>query len=375
MISHPMMPDANHDERAEQLFVRDFKKYISTDLEPQTGRLAEAVNVEADIDGDIDRLRDNLFDYHGFRTWVALKRTAQEVMWDVVSASVDRQQAALSARADIAAPLGSLLLDADLEAPDYITAQDVHLMPGGYAADDGDVRQGAIMDRGGAVYMLGLNGGPNGAQLNDARGKAVIAHLLAVYPEFKPTKILELGCGVGASTTAIARYFPDSDIYGVDIGPSMLRYAHARAESMGVRAHFSQQNAEATNFADESFDFVFTAAVFHETSAQAIPKILAEARRLLRPGGVMIHLEVPTRYQELSLWQKMNTEYETHFNNEPCWRVATSADYRALCQAAGFSDVKVGYQKATFDPQPGKEAFLDERPSNSGSWYVVSAMK
>jgi len=370
-----MMPVADHDERAEQLFVRDLKSYIAREIEPRTGRLAEAVNEAADIGGDIDRLRDQLFDYHGFRTWIALKRTSQEVLWDVVGASVARQGAALSARAEVEAPLGSLSLDPDFQAPDYVTARDVHLMPGGYGADDGGVLQGAIMDRGGAVYMLGVNGGGGRVQLNDARGKGVIAHLLAVYPGFRPARILELGCGVGASTTAVARYFPEAEIHGVDIGASMLRYAHARAEHMGLAAHFSQQDAEATRFADGHFDLVFTAAVFHETSARAIPNILAEARRLLRPGGVMVHLEVPTRYEDLSLWQKMAAEFETHFNNEPCWRIATSADYRALCQAAGFSDVRVGYQKASSDPQPGREAFLDEKPSDAGSWYVVSAVK
>ena len=34
----------------------------------------------------------------------------------------------------------------------------------------------------------------------------------------------------------------------------MLRYGHARAEAMGATIHFSQQNAECTDFADGSFD-------------------------------------------------------------------------------------------------------------------------
>ena len=90
----------------------------------------------------------------------------------------------------------------------------------------------------------------------------------------------------------------------------MLRYAHARAERLGIAVHFSQQSAEHTDFPDESFDVVYSAALIHETSHTAVPNITREMRRLLRPGGVAVHLEVPIRYDDLDLWGHLIADFE-----------------------------------------------------------------
>jgi len=73
----------------------------------------------------------------------------------------------------------------------------------------------------------------------------------------------------------------------------MVRYAHARAESLGKTVHFSQQNAEKTDYPDESFDLITSMILFHETSQKAIPNIINECYRLLKPGGYMVHGDVP----------------------------------------------------------------------------------
>jgi ubiquinone/menaquinone biosynthesis C-methylase UbiE len=246
-------------------------------------------------------------------------------------------------------------------------------MPGGYACDEGegDIRQGAIMDRGGAIYMLGRNGG----MMNDGRGQSAAAHVINVYPDFRPLRILELGCGVGVSAVAMARHFPDAEFHAVDVGGAMLRYAHARAESLGTPIHFSQQNAEGTTFEDGSFDLVFTAALYHETSAAALPKIIAEMHRLLKPGGVALNLEVPYRYDKMSIWEKVIGEFETHYNNEPFWRGAIVADYAGLMREAGFQDLQIGYQPAATDGRRDAQGFSDTPSTTGFSWFVASARK
>jgi 2-polyprenyl-3-methyl-5-hydroxy-6-metoxy-1,4-benzoquinol methylase len=373
-MSHAMMAEATHDERAEQLFTRDLKSYIYAALDPPEKILADAVAGGLDADSDVETVRDALFEHESFRSWISMKRTAQEMMWNVVGESIDRQIDVLKERAHIAKLIGSLTLDDDFTPPAYLTAQDTHLMPGGYAGDEGDIRQGAMMDRGGAVYMLGRNG-PNGGMLNDGRGQGVVSHLFDVYPDLEPRRILELGCGVGVSATAMASHFPDAEIHGIDVGASMLRYAHARAEHLGAAIHFAQQNAERTQFEDESFDLVFSAAVFHESSYSAIRNIIRESRRLLRPGGVMIHSEVPLRYSDMDLWGKLSGEFETHYNNEPCWREALSCDYVEICREAGFADPKVGFQPIAHKAVRGQHAFATSKPAGFGQWFMVSARK
>ena len=254
--------------------------------------------------------------------------------------------------------------------PEYITRGDIHLMPGGNAHDDGSILQGALMDRGGAVYMLGRNGG----MLNDLRGQTAMAHVLTRWPDMHPRRILDMGCGIGTSTVPAATCFPEAEIHGIDVGASMLRYALARAEHLGACVHFSQQSAERTDFADGSFDLVFSCVMFHETSQAATMAIIAESRRLLRPGGVAVHLEVPLLHDNSDAWVELSGELEAQYNNEPNWRGALSSDYRSLFEAAGFSAVETGYQATSPAARKGPFRYSPQSEGVFRSWFVVSGI-
>ena len=227
------------------------------------------------------------------------------------------------------------------------------------------------MDRGGAVYMLGRNGG----LMNDGRGHTLAAHVYACYRDLAPQRIVELGCGVGASTVPVAKCFPAAETFGVDVGSSVLRYAHARAAHLGARIHFVQDNAEHTRFEAGTFDLVFTCAVLHETSEAAMVAIMHESFRLLRAGGVAVHLEVPNHYEALGIWERVCGEWEADYNNEPNWKEAISADYEALMHAAGFPDVLTGYQATSFAAKPGGGGFSDQSAGTFRSQFVASARK
>lgn len=369
--THPMIAQPSHDELVEQLFVRDLKLHVMQTLEPAQRKLAGAIVAKTEglaTNDPVGDLRGRMEAFDSFRSWLGVKRESQRQLWAAVGDSVERQADALETLGAVEHPKGSVRVDPMFAAPDYIDRGDIHLMPGGNAHDDGSLLQGAVMDRGGAVYMLGRNGG----MLNDLRGQTAIAHLLTVYPELEPKRILDLGCGIGTSTVPAAIAFPDAEVHGVDVGASMLRYAHARAEHLGAAVHFSQQNAEHTDFPDGHFDVVYSCVVLHETSQAAIAAILAESRRLLRPGGVAIHLEVPLIHNFGDLWEELSSELEAQFNNEPNWRGALSSDYGALMQAAGFEDVRVGYQSTAFNARAGVKVFKDTSDGVFRSWFVTS---
>ena len=370
-MTHPMLARANHDEAVEQLFVRDLKQYLTAEIEPHQRVLAERLDPGTGHNARAEHVFAALHDEPAFRSWSSLRRTSQEMLWDSVWNSVDRQIDVLDATADRAGAIGSLTLHDDFRIPAYLAAVDVHLMPGGYGFDAGGVRQGAVMDRGGAVYMLGRTGNFT----NDGRGRAVVAHLAACYPDLVPHRVLELGCGIGASLVPVAKAFPEAEIFGIDVGASMLRYAHARAAHMDSAVHFVQDDAEATRFPDASFDLVFSAALLHETSTRAISRIMAESHRLLKKGGVVIHLEVATRYDQLDLWSQIRAEVEHHYNNEPAWRAATSADYATLLAASGFSAVRTGFQDAVLGPNVSESRFGEKSRGSFLSWFVASAVK
>ena len=163
--------------------------------------------------------------------------------------------------------------------------------------------------------------------------------------------------------------------YPIDVGAGILRYAFGRSEHLGFGVHFSQQNAEHTDFPDNHFDLVFSSTVLHETSRKAVPNIMNECYRILKPGGVMIHLEVPAKYEWLDMWGRIRGDYEIHYNNEPFWRGALSMDFTVPVKAAGFRDVVSGYQDAVTKAEPGAKGFGDTPKGVHRCWYMVSGVK
>jgi SAM-dependent methyltransferase len=162
---------------------------------------------------------------------------------------------------------------------------DIHVMPGNFQTElcADDVYQGALYDRG--VYHFGY--GTAGEQ-GDKLGVAMAAYVQETFPHVKPRRMLDVGCGIGFSTLPWKAAFPDAEVYGVDLGAPMLRYAHARAEGLGKAIHFSQQNGAATDFPDGFFDIVTSCLVTHECPVAVNKAAFREAHRILAPGGLLI---------------------------------------------------------------------------------------
>lgn len=376
-----MMPARTHDEECEQAFVVDLKGFIGSDIEPLCREMTKLISLPDDEGSAAEglehhvRMRRELESQPIYQAWLNLSKTAQDMMWDSIATPVDRQIDELVERADIKAPKGSLTLDPAFEPPSHITAQDIHRMPGNYCGEfrEGDIRQGALYDCGGYIYNMG---GKNGGHLNDTRGHTVVSHYFSRSPNAKPKRVLEMGCSAGNSTVAIASYFPDSEVHAIDVGAGLVRYAYARSELMGQGVHFSQQNAADTNFEDSSFDLIVSCVMLHETSKTMMADILAECHRLLRPGGMMIHLEVPAKYEDLDTWSRIRGDYEAQVNYEPFWRGAISTDYQKLAETANFQEIVTGYQDATRNvDKAGSGVFRQESLGVHRSWFVLSAVK
>jgi ubiquinone/menaquinone biosynthesis C-methylase UbiE len=119
----------------------------------------------------------------------------------------------------------------------------------------------------------------------------------------------------------------------------MIKYAHKRAERMGRRIHFSQQNVERTMFADESFDLVFSTILMHELPPGAIRHMIAEIYRVLKPGGLSAHLDLPL-YSQMSPYNAFLMDWETHNNGEPYSHAFRKLDLPALFREAGFKNIR-----------------------------------
>lgn len=97
------------------------------------------------------------------------------------------------------------------------------------------------------------------------------------------TRILDLGCGTGRFTEALAAHF-DADVIGVD--PSTKMLDQARKKLRDPRVQYQSGSGEAIRLADGSVDLVFMSMCFHHFTD---PKAAArECRRVLRDGGTAV---------------------------------------------------------------------------------------
>jgi ubiquinone/menaquinone biosynthesis C-methylase UbiE len=380
---HPESPALIPDDVSRLKFIADLKRHLYFELGPRNRddyqrHAAEAAGPQPPAAAAATRqeIRRVMEGRPFFQLWSSLVRAAQDRMWEYVARVVDRDIARLNSRyreLQLAAPDDP---GTDVDGlPDYVTRADVHRMPGGYHVEReaDDLRAGALYDLGGAVYQLGL-GNVSGAMLNDTRGQTLVAHLRHYYPWLKPGRILDMGCSVGHNTVPIHRAFPDAQCHAIDIGAPMVRYARLRAAGLGADISFNRQNAECTTFEDRSFDLVVSQILLHETSPQATRRIFAESLRLLRQGGVAVHLEVPVRYEHCDVYEQFFRSWEQYYNNEPNIEGVASTDLHALAQQTGFSDVLSGYQCI---PLPtDRTAELSPEPiKGRGSWYIVSGRR
>ncbi|OYU14089.1 MAG: methyltransferase type 12 [Alphaproteobacteria bacterium PA4] len=334
---HPVLPKPDHDEAARQEFAKSLKGFIQSGLLPGLGPVYKSraakrfEKAHGRAPADRHDIRKAMLPDLYFQLYAGTNRIAQELIWDSVIDTIDRQLPEIEARARAlsAASPAPLETSPDFVAPRYVTALDIHCMPGGYA-EDGEVGAGALYDRGVYLYAMGYMG-----PTNDDMGRSVANYIRRTLPDFKPKRILDMGCTVGHSTLPYKEAFPDAEVIGIDVAGPQIRYAHARAAGLGLDVGFLQRNAEATGFADGSFDLIVSHILLHETSGKAMPAIIRECHRLLSPGGLMIHADLPP-FDLMDPFTQFILDNETWYNNEPFWGAMREIDQIALAKAAGF---------------------------------------
>jgi SAM-dependent methyltransferase len=103
----------------------------------------------------------------------------------------------------------------------------------------------------------------------------------AGFAQTKGLRVLEIGCGLGTDGAQFARA---GAVYtGVDLTEAAIELARRRFELENLPGEFRVADAERLDFADGSFDLVYSHGVLHHTPDTAAA--VREVHRVLRPGG------------------------------------------------------------------------------------------
>ncbi|NEO42640.1 MAG: SAM-dependent methyltransferase, partial [Moorea sp. SIOASIH] len=218
IAKHAMLPETTHDERARYNFLSNLNKHlahvaqgtktaydtrVAPKFEKEHGR--EIRNRE-ELKGAIEK------DPH-YQIWSSLRRSTMEMRQQAGRSLVLRQAEALRDKAEeLNKGKSTLVLNPEVKVPEYLLAVDNHLMPGSYHTEliEGDVTAAANYDSEIFVTTAGLIG-----RFSDGGGKAITSWVRKNHPEFKPKRILDIGCGMGHNVLPIAKAFPDAEIIAI----------------------------------------------------------------------------------------------------------------------------------------------------------------
>ncbi|KAI8474394.1 MAG: S-adenosyl-L-methionine-dependent methyltransferase [Monoraphidium minutum] len=156
-----------------------------------------------------------------------------------------------------------------------------------------------------------------------------------------PASILDVGCSTGISCRWLARAFPGAELTGLDASAYFLAVAEyeQRQEPLpcGRRVTFVHGLAEATGFPDASWDMVAFQFIAHECPQAALQAFVEEARRILKPGGVLCFVDNNPRSKTI---QNLPAPIFTLMKSTEPWSDEYySFDLEAAMAGVGLEDV------------------------------------
>jgi malonyl-CoA O-methyltransferase len=168
------------------------------------------------------------------------------------------------------------------------------------------------------------------AELQRDVGSQLLQRLPA---DFVPARWLDLGCGTGYFTRALAELFDTSNGLALDIAEGMLN--HARP--LGGAQHFIAGDAERLPLQDSSCDLIFSSLAVQWCAD--FDSVLSEAFRVLKPGGIFAFASLcaGTLYELRDSWRQVDGL--VHVN-----RFREFAGYQQLCAASRLRAVSLENQ-------------------------------
>ncbi len=175
-------------------------------------------------------------------------------------------------------------------------------------------------------------------------------------PDGQERAVLDVGCNWGRWTIAAAR--AGWRATGIDLAKKSIGAARRVAEQLGVEAAYVVGDARELPFAEASFDAVFSYSVLQHLAKDDMRAVVAEIRRVLRPGG-LVWIEMPNARGPLNLVRQVRRGFSAGTGQDV--RYWTLAELRRTFGAIGPVTIAAdGF--LTINPQT---ADLDLLPAGS----------
>lgn len=165
-----------------------------------------------------------------------------------------------------------------------------------------------------------------------------IHNVSRLLPRLEGLRLIDLGCGMGTFTLEAARR--GAAAVGVDFAPAALRVARSVAEQEEQGdAVFIQADAALLPFETGSADVVLAADVTEHLDDDTLRRVLAEARRVLRPGGsLVLYTPSPTHiFEQLRMRGILLAPEPSHIG------MRTAAELRKAVDESGLITRRVEY--------------------------------
>lgn len=195
--------------------------------------------------------------------------------------------------------------------------------------------------------------------------------------------VVDMGCGTGTSTRRLAKLFPHAEaIIGVDLSPHMVAVGRYLQRSVPAgklkwiediveddRVQFLYGNAAQIGRNDSSVDFVHACFLLHELPSSASWDIIAEAHRILKPGGVLCIIEMDPQSPGYSDARRNAFLFSIFKSTEPYLDDYFDTVYPSLpskLKEFGFTSVLVTAATSRYLAIVARKAgYIDNRPSET----------
>jgi 2-polyprenyl-3-methyl-5-hydroxy-6-metoxy-1,4-benzoquinol methylase len=121
--------------------------------------------------------------------------------------------------------------------------------------------------------------------------------------DFAGKRVLDFGCGAGASTIVLRRLLPPCEIVGIELQDRLLRLARARALHFGMGGTRFLRSPSADSIPADvgTFDFVIMSAVYEHLLPRERRTLLPRLWSHVKPGGILFLNQTPHRYSPVEL--------------------------------------------------------------------------